>query len=67
MGLFSPAARKSRSIRTSDVLSGESYDKSGDEIRDAGLYVNLGAVVLSFLSLETLVTYDKSILYSLKG
>jgi len=27
--------------RLSDVLSGESYDRSGDEIRDAGLYVDL--------------------------
>ena len=25
-----------------DVLSGESYERSGDEIRDAGLYVDLG-------------------------
>jgi hypothetical protein len=25
-----------------DVLSGESYDRSGDEMRDAGLYVDLG-------------------------
>jgi len=28
--------------RLSDVLSGESYDRSGDEMRDAGLYVDLG-------------------------
>ena len=27
--------------RLSDVLSGESYDRSGDEMRDAGLYVEL--------------------------
>lgn len=25
-----------------DVMSGEAYDRSGDEIRDAGLYVDLG-------------------------
>jgi hypothetical protein len=28
--------------RLDDVLSGESYDRSGDELRDAGLYVDLG-------------------------
>jgi glycosidase len=28
--------------RLDDVLSDESYDRSGDEIRDAGLYVDLG-------------------------
>ena len=28
--------------RLNDVLSGESYDRSGDEMRDAGLYVELG-------------------------
>ena len=28
--------------RLNDVLSGESYDRSGNELRDAGLYVELG-------------------------
>ena len=28
--------------RLNDLLSGESYDQSGDEMRDAGLYVELG-------------------------
>ena len=28
--------------RLNDVLSGESYDRSGSEMRDAGLYVDLG-------------------------
>jgi hypothetical protein len=28
--------------RLHDVLSGESYDRRGDEMRDAGLYVELG-------------------------
>jgi hypothetical protein len=28
--------------RLNDVLSGESYDRSGDEMRDGGLYVDLG-------------------------
>jgi len=28
--------------RLSDVLSGETYDRSGNEIRDDGLYVELG-------------------------
>jgi hypothetical protein len=31
---------KSWSLR--DALSGETYDRSGDEMRDAGLYVDLG-------------------------
>ncbi len=33
---------KGRIWRLNDVLSGESYDRSGDEIRDSGLYVDLG-------------------------
>lgn len=28
--------------RLNDLLSGESYDRDGDEMRDAGLYVDLG-------------------------
>ena len=28
--------------RLDDALSGEAYDRSGDEMRDAGLYVDLG-------------------------
>jgi len=33
---------RGRMWRLNDVLSGESYDRSGDEIRDSGLYVDLG-------------------------
>jgi hypothetical protein len=33
---------RGKTWRLNDVLSGESYDRSGDEIRDAGLYVDLG-------------------------
>jgi hypothetical protein len=33
---------RGKAWRLDDVLSGESYDRSGDEIRDTGLYVNLG-------------------------
>jgi hypothetical protein len=33
---------RGKTLRLDDVLSGESYDRSGDEIRDAGLYVDLG-------------------------
>ncbi len=51
---FSPAASQARvhmpwddlrgkQWRLSEVLSGEAYDRSGDEMRDAGLYVELGA------------------------
>jgi len=35
-------ALRGKAWRLDDVLSGESYDRSGDEIRDAGLYVDLG-------------------------
>jgi hypothetical protein len=33
---------RGRSWRLSDALSGETYDRGGDEMRDAGLYVDLG-------------------------
>ena len=33
---------RGKTWRLNDVLSGESYDRSGDEMRDAGLYVDLG-------------------------
>jgi hypothetical protein len=33
---------KGRTWRLDDVLSGAVYDRSGDEMRDAGLYVDLG-------------------------
>ena len=33
---------RGKTWRLDDVLSGESYDRSGDEMRDAGLYVDLG-------------------------
>ena len=33
---------KGKTWRLDDALSGESYDRSGDEIRDAGLYVDMG-------------------------
>jgi hypothetical protein len=33
---------RGRSWRLDDVLSGETYDRSGDEMRDPGLYVDLG-------------------------
>jgi hypothetical protein len=32
---------RGKTWRLSDVLSGETYDRSGDEMRDAGLYVDL--------------------------
>jgi hypothetical protein len=32
---------RGRSWRLRDALSGEAYDRSGDELRDAGLYVDL--------------------------
>jgi len=33
---------RGKSWRLHDALSGEAYDRSGDEMRDAGLYVDLG-------------------------
>ncbi len=33
---------KGREWRLNDVLSGEAYDRNGTELRDAGLYVDLG-------------------------
>jgi len=34
---------RGKSWRLHDALSGEDYDRSGDEMRDAGLYVDLGS------------------------
>ncbi len=33
---------RGRQWRLTDALSGDNYDRSGDEMRDAGLYVDLG-------------------------
>jgi hypothetical protein len=35
-------ALRGKTWRLSDVLTGQSYDRSGDELRDTGLYVELG-------------------------
>jgi hypothetical protein len=35
-------ALRGKSWRLNDVLSAQTYDRSGDEMRDAGLYVDLG-------------------------
>jgi hypothetical protein len=35
-------ALRGKQWRLNDVMSGQTYDRSGDEIRDAGLYVDLG-------------------------
>ena len=40
--------------RLNDVLSGESYDRSGSEIRDAGLYVDLKPWEYNFFQLKEL-------------
>ena len=45
---------KGRTWLLNDVLSGESYDRSGDEIRDAGLYVDLGPWRWHFFRLNPL-------------
>jgi len=33
---------RGKTVRLNEVLAGEIYDRSGDEMRDAGLYVDLG-------------------------
>jgi hypothetical protein len=33
---------RGKTWRLNDVLTGESYDRSGDDMRDSGLYVDLG-------------------------
>jgi hypothetical protein len=33
---------RGKTRRLNDLLSGEIYDRSGDEMRDSGLYVDLG-------------------------
>ena len=38
--------------RLADVLSGETYDRSGDEMRNSGLYVDLGPWKYHFFSLN---------------
>jgi hypothetical protein len=45
---------RGRTWLLNDVLSGESYDRSGDEMRDAGLYVDLGPWCWHFFRLDPL-------------
>ena len=45
---------RGKTWRLNDVLSGESYDRSGDEMRDAGLYVDLGPWRWHFFRLNPL-------------
>ena len=45
---------RGRTWLLNDVLSGESYDRSGDEMRDAGLYVDLGPWRWHFFRLNPL-------------
>ena len=42
--------------RLNDVLTGEIYDRSGDEMRDAGLYVDLGPWKYNLFQLQKEVT-----------
>ena len=43
-----------RTCRLTDVLSGDVYDRSGDEMRDSGLYVDLGPWGFHFFSVNLL-------------
>jgi alpha amylase-like protein len=45
---------RGKAWRLTDVLSGEVYDRSGDEMRDAGLYVDLGPWKFHFFRLDPL-------------
>ncbi|NJD57244.1 MAG: alpha-amylase [Nitrospirae bacterium] len=45
---------RGRTWRLADVLSGDTYDRSGDEMRDSGLYVDLGPWSFHFFSLNPL-------------
>ena len=47
-------ALRGKTWRLSDVLSGDTYDRSGDEMRDSGLYVDLGPWKFHFLRLNAL-------------
>ncbi len=40
--------------RLADVFAGETFDRSGDEVRDYGLYVDLGSWGFHFFSLSSL-------------
>jgi len=43
---------RGRTWRLVDVLSAETYDRNGDEMRDTGLYINLGPWQYHFLRLN---------------
>ena len=45
---------RGRTWRLVDALSGETYDRNGDEMRDTGLYVQLGPWQCHFLRLRAL-------------
>ena len=45
---------RGRAWRLIDALSGETFDRVGDEMRDAGLYVHLGPWSCHFFCLEVL-------------
>ncbi len=42
-----------------DLLSGESYDRSGDEMRDDGLYVDLGSWKYHLFKLQKMSELEK--------
>jgi len=45
---------RGRTWRLSDALSGETFDRSGDEMRDSGLHIDLGPWGFHFFSLNPL-------------
>jgi hypothetical protein len=47
-------ALRGRTWRLRDELTGSIYDRSGDEMRDSGLYVDLGPWKFHFLRLNAL-------------
>ena len=47
---------RGKTWRLNDVLSGEIYDRSGDEMRDAGLYIDLGPWSYNLFQLQKEIT-----------
>jgi hypothetical protein len=45
---------RGRTWRLNDLLSGEIYDRSGEDFRDAGLYVDLKPWEYNFFQMQAL-------------
>jgi hypothetical protein len=47
---------RGKTWRLNDVMTGEIYDRVGDEMRDAGLYVDLGPWKYNLFQLQKEIT-----------